>query len=104
MKLGLSSYTYGWAVGVPGREPAVPLDEHGLLEKARALGLNLLQMGDNLTLHTFSSSRLQEFSSAAKSQRTELEIGARRLAPEELRALCGFAQLCRSLTRAIRDR
>src|SRR5688572_437602 len=94
MKLGLSSYTYGWAVGVPGHEPAVALDEHGLLEKVRAHGLNLLQMGDNLPLHTFSSSRLQEFSSAAKSQQVELEIGARRLAPEQLRR---YADLARSV-------
>ena len=94
MKLGLSSYTYGWAVGVPGHEPAVPLNEHGLLEKVRAHGLNLLQIGDNLPLHTFSTSRLQEFASDARSQKIELEIGARRLVPEQL--LC-YANLARSV-------
>ena len=84
MKLGLSSYTYGWAVGVSGHEPAVPLDEHGLLEKVRTHGLKLLQVGDNLPLHTFSSSRLQELARHAQSQNIELEIGARRLDAEQL--------------------
>ena len=32
MILGLSSYTFGWAVGVRGQEPAQPLDEIGCLD------------------------------------------------------------------------
>ena len=43
MTLGLSSYTYGWAVGVRGHEPAQPLDEHGLLDRCREHGVKLLQ-------------------------------------------------------------
>ena len=104
MKLGLSSYTYGWAVGVPGHEPTVPLDEHGLLEKVRAHGLNLLQIGDNLPLHSFSASRLKEFASAAKTQNIELEIGARCLVPEQLQRYADLARAVEaSLVRFVID-
>ena len=58
MKLGLSSYTYGWAVGVRGHEPSKPMDEHALLDEVRAHGLKLLQIGDNLPLEDFDDSRL----------------------------------------------
>ena len=50
MTLGLSSYTFGWAVGVRGQEPARPLDECGLLDKCREHSVKLLQIGDNLPL------------------------------------------------------
>ena len=33
MRLGISSYTFGWAVGAAGQAPARPLDEAGLREK-----------------------------------------------------------------------
>ena len=59
MKLGISSYTYSWAVGVPGHAPARPLDENDLLDKAHEHRVSLLQIGDNLPLHTFDSARLE---------------------------------------------
>ena len=65
MKLGISSYTFGWAVGVRGYEPAKPLDEHGLLDKCAELGVKLLQVGDNLPLHTFDDARLTSFAERA---------------------------------------
>ena len=84
MRLGISSYTFGWAVGVTGHEPARPLDEHGLLAKARELGVDLLQIGDNLPLHRFDGTRLDEFAGHAASKGVRLEVGARRLTPERV--------------------
>ena len=40
MILGLSSYTYGWAVGGRGDGRSGSLDEHGLLDRVRQHGLN----------------------------------------------------------------
>jgi sugar phosphate isomerase/epimerase len=94
MKLGLSSYTYGWVVGVPGHEPKKPLDEHGLIEKVRAHGLKLLQIGDNLPLHTFSKGRLKELGIKAAEQGIDLEVGARRLTVENLET---YAEIARTL-------
>jgi sugar phosphate isomerase/epimerase len=79
MKLGISSYTYSWAVGVPGHKPAQPLDENGLLDKAHEHGVTLLQIGDNLPLHTFDATRLQRLARRAVHEGVSLEIGARRL-------------------------
>ncbi|WPP50305.1 hypothetical protein [Catalinimonas niigatensis] len=52
MRLGISSYTYTWAVGVPGHFPAQRLDVFGLIRKASELGLSCVQIADNLPLHT----------------------------------------------------
>jgi sugar phosphate isomerase/epimerase len=84
MKLGLSSYTFGWAVGVGGHEPPHALDEHGLLDKCRQLGVALLQIGDNLPLHTFDTARISSLAERAAKEGVELEIGARGLTRERV--------------------
>ncbi len=94
MKLGLSSYTFGWAVGVPGHAPARPLDEHGLLDHCVAHGVSLLQVGDNLPLHTFNDARLQRFADRAARDGVQLEVGARGLT---LARVAQYAALARRL-------
>src|SRR5690242_10061219 len=84
MKLGISSFTFGWAVGVKGHPPVSPMDHLGLLEKARALGVNLLQIGDNLPLETLDRGRLSSLASSAARQGIQLEIGARGLTPDRV--------------------
>lgn len=94
MELGLSSYTFGWAVGVPGHDPAHPLDEHGLLDNCREQGVKLLQIGDNLPLHTFSAPRLDRLAQRSTHEGVRLEVGARRLTRERV---AGYANLARRL-------
>src|SRR5687768_12742905 len=48
MQLGVSSYAFGWAVGVPGHPPPRPFNEHDLLEFARAFELSVIQFGDHM--------------------------------------------------------
>jgi 3-oxoisoapionate decarboxylase len=84
MKLGISSYTFGWAVGVPGHEPPSPLDERGLLDKCRELGVKLLQIGDNLPLHEFDDARLARFAELAAQEGIQIEVGARSLTPKRV--------------------
>lgn len=79
MKLGLSSYTFGWAVGVRGHKPARALDEQGLLDKCQQHGVKLLQIGDNLPLHTLDDARLARLAERARREGVQLEIGARGL-------------------------
>ena len=92
MKLGLSSYTFGWAVGGRGQEPARPLDEHGLLDKCREHGLSLLQIGDNLPLHTFDETRLSRLAERAAREGIQLEVGARRLTQERVEQYIAIAR------------
>ena len=84
MQLGISSYTYGWNVGVPGMLPRKPFSEKELLSKAADFGVSILQVGDNLPLHEFGKNRLADFKGMAKKANVRLEIGARGLTRENL--------------------
>ena len=55
---GISSYTYTWAIGVPGKEPKNPMTIFQLIEKAAEFGINVVQVADNLPLDHFSETEL----------------------------------------------
>ena len=104
MELGLSSYTYGWAVGVRGHEPPQTLDEHGLLDKCREHGLKLLQIGDNLRLHSFDDARLTRLAERAAREGVQLEVGARGLTVQRVVQYAAIArQLGATLIRFVID-
>lgn len=84
MILGLSSYTFGWSVGVAGRMPAVPMTETELIQRTVDAGLTCLQIGDNLPLHQFSCERLDNLRARLKKEKIRLEVGARKLTEENL--------------------
>jgi sugar phosphate isomerase/epimerase len=84
MKLGISSYTYTWSVGVPGSEPPEPWDERMLVRKAVELGVECLQIADNLPLHSLGMERIVELKKLAGEHRICLEVGARGMTPEQL--------------------
>jgi sugar phosphate isomerase/epimerase len=77
MRLGISSYSYGWAVGVPGNRPDRPLSVLGLLEKAREFGVSVLQIGDNLPLHEQSDPELDEILRVSMEYGVQIETGTR---------------------------
>lgn len=85
MVLGISSFTYGWAVGVPGHLPAKRMDSLDLLNKALLFGLSCVQIGDNLPLHELSATTLEELKTLSQKHKLRLELGARKLTPEHLR-------------------
>lgn len=92
MILGLSSYTYGWAIGVPGHEPAHPMDEQDLLVRAHRHGVNLVQVCDNLPLLRLPADRLDRFAKRAADEAVGIELGSRRLTVDhatEMIALAG---------------
>src|SRR5262245_48866372 len=92
MELGLSSYSYGWAVGVPGHPPPRPMTEDDLLDCVRGFDLKLLQIGDNLPLHTFSAERLDRLAGRARSDQIKLEIGTRGLTVERVARYAAIAR------------
>ena len=94
MKLGLSSYTFGWAVGVPGQMPARLFDENGLLDQCREHGVKLLQVGDNLPLHDFTTTRLTRLADRAARAGVQLEVGARGLT---IQRVADYAAIARRL-------
>lgn len=85
MRLGLSSFTFGWEVGVRGfPQPSRPLDAFALVERAREWGVNLVQFGDNLPLHTLRDDEISRLLSEAQAKNVAIEAGARGLTEAHL--------------------
>ncbi len=91
MYLGISSYTYGWAVGGPSLALPARLNEMDLVELARAFGLGALQIGDNLPLHELDDERLNALVGACREHHIRLEIGAAGLTDQHLNTYIAIA-------------
>lgn len=92
MQLGISSYTYGWAIGLPGQEPPHPMREQELLDQALRKGVRLLQVCDNLPLHQLPSERLARFADRARAEGVRLEVGSRGLTASHLQEMIALAR------------
>ncbi len=88
MKLGINTYTFMWSIGFKGPNPAYPEKEArptqpltalGLLQKARELGVRLVQTGPNLPLDKLPEAELEAFIQRARGWGIELELGTRGL-------------------------
>ena len=55
MRLGISSFTFPWAIGGIDDDHPVAMTALELLEKAHALGADVLQIADNLPIAGLSS-------------------------------------------------
>jgi 3-oxoisoapionate decarboxylase len=96
MKLGISSYTYTWAVGVPGSVPEDPLSICRLLEKAYSSGIKLVQIADNLPVEKLSEDELKLLLDYSLEKGISLEVGGRGLTPEHTMKCLLAAQIIRS--------
>lgn len=104
MKLGISSWTYTWAVGVAGRAPRRPLGPGDLVERAVALGVGVVQVADNLPLHVLTEVQLLALHERALAAGVEIEVGTRGLAPPNMRRYLDIARLLEArLLRVIVD-
>ena len=93
MRLGLGSYAYAWAVGIPGYPPpATPMTALRLLERAAELGLHLVQIADNLPLDHLSDVERGALRARAVTLGVAVEVGTRGIAPEHLRHYLAIAR------------
>ncbi len=92
MKLGISSYSYTWAIGVPGKMPRNPMDFTDLLAKADELGVDLIQVADNLPFDRLNSEELAEYARLAQASGIALEVGARGMTDSSLEEYIGIAE------------
>jgi sugar phosphate isomerase/epimerase len=92
MQLGISTYTYGWAVGTPGNRPAKPLNELALLDRASQFGIGVVQFGDNWPLHELSDEQLNTLICRSSAQNILLEVGARGLTDAQLERYIDLAK------------
>jgi sugar phosphate isomerase/epimerase len=84
MILGISSYTYTWAIGVPGSMPVNPLSAFDLVDKAFSSGLSLVQIADNLPLDTWTPEHLFDLYKYSENRNISIEMGGRGLTPEHV--------------------
>jgi len=96
MVFGLSSFTYGWAIGTKGFTPEKPMTEIDLLSKTLKAGMHCLQVGDNLPLHMLSTERLEQFRTAVSQHDIRLEVGARKLDRDHLSRYIDIASYFKS--------
>ncbi len=93
MRTGISSFTFPWAIGVPGYpSPSSPLRAMDLLERAKELDAAVLQIADNLPLDRLPSSELIELGKAAHNAGIVLEVGTRGVEPSHLQCYLGIAR------------
>ena len=94
MKLGIGTYTYMWSIGFPGAAPDAPMRAMGLLEKARELGVRVVQFGPNLPLYELPPGELDELLAACREWGLELEVGMRGVETASLLRVLEFTAGC----------
>ena len=98
MKLGIGSYTYGWAVA-EGELSALDL-----IERAKAFGVCVVQLCDNLPADTYEQPSLERIAPAAREAGVLLEVGTRGSRPEHVARFVGVAKrLAPSVLRLVID-
>jgi sugar phosphate isomerase/epimerase len=92
VRLGISSWTYPWAIGVSGFPPPVrPLRLADLIERASLLKVGVVQVADNLPLHKLDAHELHDARDQAAGLGIKIEIGTRGVEPEHLLSYLSLA-------------
>ena len=85
MRLGISSWTLPWSIGVQGYPmPERSLGAFGLLDVAVEAGMSVVQIADNLALDELTDVALNRLGNAAAERGVALEVGTRSLDPGHL--------------------
>jgi sugar phosphate isomerase/epimerase len=84
MQLGISTYTYTWAIGVPGSEPEKPMTVLSLISKAAGFKVDCVQLADNLPLNWANKEEMSHIRQFAQNHHINIEIGGRGLTDENL--------------------
>ncbi len=92
MDIGISSYTYTWAVGIPGYPVKQPLTPVDLIDKAAEFEIDRLQIADNLPLEVYSDRELDELLGYARSKNIRLEVATKKLTLERLASFIDIAK------------
>ena len=86
MRLGISTWTYPWALGVGGfAPPSRRFTLADLLERAAALGVGVVQVADNLPLDKLDPAERRDARELATRLALTIEVGTRGVEPAHLR-------------------
>lgn len=85
IQLGISTFTYKWSFGIKGYASAPePLDAEKLIRRAKALGVDLVQIGDNYPLRPQMQEELLALKALSDELSIDLEIGTSGTVPATL--------------------
>jgi len=84
VRVGLGSYALDWSIGVPGLEPRDPMDAAAVLDFAQSEEISVVQIADNLPLHTSSPEERAKLKNKAGQAGIAVEVGIRGIQPENL--------------------
>jgi sugar phosphate isomerase/epimerase len=84
MLTGIGTYTYTWAIGVPGSMPEKPMSVYSLIDKAVTLGVSCVQLADNCPLIDLQKKEWLLIRDYALQRNLSVEIGGRGLTEENL--------------------
>jgi sugar phosphate isomerase/epimerase len=85
MQIGIGTYALAWSIGVPGSKPSNPMDIYQFMDFVRQQGISLVQIADNLPLHTFSTKELKQIYRRSQELEIKIEVGTRGLRPDHIR-------------------
>lgn len=95
-KIGISSFSYSYAVGFPGFAPKNPMTPLELAKKAVELDVDVVQIADNCPLHPLSEQELTALADYAGEHNLSIEVGTRGIKTDNLRRYIDIAQKLRS--------
>jgi len=84
MRLGISSFTFPWAIGGIDKDHPISMTALELLDKAHAYGADVLQIADNLPIGHLSNDELKKLRAAADALGIALEVGTRGIATSNI--------------------
>src|SRR4051812_40500231 len=92
MRLGISSYTYGWAIGTEGNRPPGAPAAIDLVDRAGKLGVRVVQLCDNLPDDTWRDDAVDALAAKAAATGVSIEVGTRGTDPQHLRRFIEIAR------------
>lgn len=92
MRIGISTFAFTWAVGVPGYPVQNSMTALQLVGKARDWKIPCVQFGDNLPLHRLSPSDLDALKKQADRDKIAIEVGTRGLTEDNILTYLSIAE------------
>jgi sugar phosphate isomerase/epimerase len=92
-QLGIGTYAFAWAIGVPKyAPPQQPMDAFAFVRRCAELGVRLVQIADNIPLHSLSDTELDKLKNTVHDLDIAVEIGTRGTDSQHLRRYLQIAQ------------
>ncbi len=91
MRLGISSYTFNWAIGTGTHKLMNGMTAIGLIDRVRQMGVGVVRICDNLPEETYTLASVEAIANHAGLHGIALELGTRSCRPDHLRRFIEYA-------------